>query len=168
MPNPLILAPLFLPVVSELTDLGIDTTSLVLQLNQFVYSEVNTGMIMTLDVVLAVASAIENSIEDFQDDSEIKKLQQALYNPKLLNKLLGDALNFGCSEPVVKWSESSIDWQVPSWFQSIENMFFELTGLPQDCYDFAKNTGFNPDVNTYPDLTIWCSQELKYLNARWY
>lgn len=167
---PVIVAAAALDPVADFADLGIDGASLLMNLALY-KKNVETQVMISFDMLLGIFQIIDGAIEDFYDDCEVSKIVRALYDPSVLNSLLGNALNYGCSEPVVKQIDNPEEWLSEwglGWFQ---NFVSNITGfVPEQskCYDFSKNTGFKPDIQNYPDLVIWCSQEMKYLNARWY
>lgn len=152
------------PVI-DLADTAIDfvdflDSQIILKQNQVSQSMIG------FDILLSIKSYIDDKIEDIEDDYEISKIQSALYNPKILNKLLGDALNFGAENPVVKFIDSPYDWDIPSWLQWAENIWFKYTSLPQDRYDFGYTQSFKPSASADPDTRLWQSEELFYCNAK--
>ena len=163
MPVPAILGMMALDPVVDFVDTGIDvadfiTGQIVLKQNQVTQAMVSFEMLMT------IKSYIDDQIEDIEDDYEISKIQMALYNPKILNKLIGDALNFGRpSKDVVEWHESTCDWDIPSWLQWAEDAWFAVTGLPQDHYDFHHIYKFRDESDT---ADLWMTDELAYINAK--
>ena len=167
MALPAIVGALAIDPVLDGLDLVVDASTLTLQLNQFVMSEVNTGAIMTLDVYLAICQQISGALEDWKDDSEISKIRNALYNPKVLNKLLGEALNFGSTPEVVEKVDSLWDMDfssIPflSWIDSIWDNT-EGSSFPQDHFDFRKIYKFRDEGDT---ADLWMTEELAYINAK--
>ena len=111
-----------------------------------------------------IFQVVDGIVEDIEDDTEIAKLQMALFNPKILNKLLGVALNFGRpTKDVVEWHESTGDWDVPAWLQFAEDAWFAVTGLPEDHYDFHRIYQFRDEGDT---ANLWMTDELAYINAK--
>jgi len=152
------------PVI-DLADTAIDFVDFLDDQIILKQNQVSQSMI-GFDILLSLKSYVDSRIEDIEDDYEINKIQMALYNPKVLNKLLGDALNFGAENPVVKFVDSPCDWNVPPWLQWAEDKWFDLTGLPQDHYNFTYTQSFKPSASADPDTRLWQSEELFYCNAK--
>lgn len=162
---PAVLGMMALDPVIDLIDTGIDFGTLIQ--NQIIMQQNSvTQAMVTYDMLILISQSINDKIEDIEDDYEISKIQRALYDAKLLNNLLGNALNYGASEgsEVVRFDDTVYDWDIPSWLQWIEDAFLDLTGLPGDHFDFRKMWKFRDDTDT---VDMFLTDEQKYCNAKW-
>ena len=115
MALPAVIAAMALDPAIDFADLGVDGASLLMQFA--IYKQnTETQAVLCFEALMNIFQVVDGIVEDIEDDTEIAKLQMALFNPKILNKLLGDALNFGRpTKDVVEWHESTGDWDVPAW-----------------------------------------------------
>lgn len=157
-----------LPAAVAASGCDIILGNIITSLSQFASGTGGAGAVISFDLILAVCQNIDSRIEDWKDDTEIEKIKQALYNPKILNKLIGQALNFGSEEEVVEKIDSffDVDFSSIPFLSWIDRVWDNTEGssIPQDHYNFHNIIKFH-DITGEADL--WLSQEMKLFDLKW-